>query len=197
MAHGFRQRSAAALVAAAVTIVCARAATAQQSEQPRVNLDARISVDFLKRVQAYLEVKRKIEATLPALPASPTPAQAETHRTALARQIAQTRWKAKQGDIFTKETRAYFRRQLARALAGPEGAAIRASMREEDPGRFLLRINGRYPDDVPFVTMEPQILAALPKLPEELEYRFLGGRLILLDVPAQLVADYIEEALPK
>jgi hypothetical protein len=44
--------------------------------------------------------------------------------------------------------------------------------------------------------MPPQILAALPKLPEDLEYRFIGDRLILLDAHANLVVDYIDKALP-
>jgi len=57
--------------------------------------------------------------------------------------------------------------------------------------------NGRYPDTVPLATMPPQVLAALPTLPDELEFRFIADRLILLDVPAHLVVDYIEDALPR
>jgi hypothetical protein len=45
--------------------------------------------------------------------------------------------------------------------------------------------------------MPPQLLASLPKLPEALEYRFIGDRLILLDVHAHLVVDFIERALPR
>jgi hypothetical protein len=45
--------------------------------------------------------------------------------------------------------------------------------------------------------MPPQVLAALPRLPEDLEYRFIGSRLILLDVHAQIVVDFIEDALPR
>jgi len=41
-------------------------------------------------------------------------------------------------------------------------------------------------------TMPPDVLAALPKLPENLEYRFVGNRLILLDVEAHLVVDFVE-----
>jgi hypothetical protein len=44
--------------------------------------------------------------------------------------------------------------------------------------------------------MPPQVLAMLPKLPDDLEYRFIGNRLILLDVHAHTIADYIENALP-
>jgi hypothetical protein len=39
------------------------------------------------------------------------------------------------------------------------------------------------------------MLAALPGLPEELEYRFVGADLVLIDVPADLVVDILENAL--
>jgi hypothetical protein len=68
---------------------------------------------------------------------------------------------------------------------------------DENPGPIRLRVNGRYPDTVPLTTMPPKVLAALPKLPSSLEYRFIGERLILLDVPAHLVVDFIEDALPR
>jgi hypothetical protein len=45
--------------------------------------------------------------------------------------------------------------------------------------------------------MPPKVLAAMPKLPQILEYRFIGERLILLDVPAHLIIDFIEDALPR
>jgi hypothetical protein len=36
----------------------------------------------------------------------------------------------------------------------------------------------------------------LPKLEETLEYRFIGRHLILLDVPAHLIVDVIDNAMP-
>jgi hypothetical protein len=42
----------------------------------------------------------------------------------------------------------------------------------------------------------PQVLSALPKLPEELEYRFIGDRLILLDKHAHTIADYMNTVFP-
>jgi hypothetical protein len=38
-------------------------------------------------------------------------------------------------------------------------------------------------------------LAALPKLPKELEYRFLGRDLVLWDLHAGLIVDFIPRAL--
>ena len=42
---------------------------------------------------------------------------------------------------------------------------------DENTTTLKLAVNTRYPDDLPVSTMPPQVLAMLPKLPEELEYR--------------------------
>jgi hypothetical protein len=67
---------------------------------------------------------------------------------------------------------------------------------DENPGPIKLQVNSRYPDTVPLATMPPQVLAALPRLPEDLEYRFIGTRLVLLDVHADIIVDYIDDAMP-
>ena len=170
-------------------------ATGGGQPKPRVNADAALSVEFLKGVQAYVDLHKKVEATLPARPEKGTPAQVQAHETALAKLIVQARSQAKQGDIFSQPIRAYIRRQIARALAGPEGRAIRQSLAEDNPARVQLRVNSRLPDGVPLTTMSPAILGALPKLPEHIEYRFIGKRLVLLDLHAQLVVDYVDAAL--
>ena len=63
-------------------------------------------------------------------------------------------------------SRPIFRRQGRRAdQVGDPGQRIQ--------GNVKLTVNGRYPDDSPLSTMPPQVLQTLPKLPEELEYRFV------------------------
>ena len=42
----------------------------------------------------------------------------------------------------------------------------------------------------------PALLAALPALPHELEYRVVGLALVLVDVHADLVLDVLKDALP-
>jgi hypothetical protein len=80
-------------------------------------------------------------------------------------------------------------------FGGPDGASLRASIMDENPGSLRILVNARYPDSVPLTTMPPQILEGLPRLPEELEFRFLGDRLILMDVHAQTIVDVIDNAL--
>lgn len=181
---------------AALALLAAGTAAAQPAAALRAQ-DAQAVADFSKRAAAYAELHRTSEATLPAQPDRPTSAQLDAHERALARLIARARPNAPAGSLFTRDVRAAFRRRIAAALSGPDGAQIRRSIMDENPGRFNIAINSRYPDHVPLSTMPTQLLAALPELPEELEYRFIGDRLILLDVHAHLIVDYMDDALPK
>ena len=162
----------------------------------RVNPEAALAAEFTKRVAEYVALHKKIEESLPKLSKDATPEQIDNYQRELGRLIAKARPTAKPADIFTKEIRAYFRRQIAAPFAGPEGRKLKASIMDENPGPIRLTVNGRYPDTVPLATMPPQVLAELPRLPEELEYRFIGTRLILLDVHAHIIVDYIDDALP-
>jgi hypothetical protein len=44
-------------------------------------------------------------------------------------------------------------------------------------------------------TMPPSLLLNLPKLPEGLEYRFVGRNLILYDSKANLIVDILRNAI--
>jgi hypothetical protein len=37
----------------------------------------------------------------------------------------------------------------------------------------------------------------LPKMPEELEYRFVGRNLVIMDEHAHLIADFVSDAIPQ
>jgi hypothetical protein len=195
---GLKQAILAAFVLTALTCLYPGANAAPRGqERPRVNQDALLIADFTKRVQEYVDLHKKLERMLPERPEKLTPGEVDYHERALGRLIAQGRARAQHGDIFTKDGRAYFRRQIARALSGPGGAQVLSSIMDENPGGIQLHINGRYPDEIPFATMPPQVLAELPKLPEEMEFRFIGRRLILLDAHARLVVDYLDDGLPR
>lgn len=188
--------SVGALLAAVILAMPAGQGPDAQGGQPRVNQDARLSADFLRRVQHYMAIHEKAKRQLRPSAAGATSPEPEADR-ALARAIARARPRAEHGDVFTREGRGYFRRQIAGALSGPDGTELRASIMDDNPGPRRIRVNDRYPDSAPLSTMPPQVLAALPKLPAELEYRVLGDRLILLDVHSHLIVDYIDRALPK
>ena len=167
-------------------------------QQPaRVNPDAKELAEFKKRAAAYSAMHRNLESTLPDLPTEATPEQIENHQMGLAQLITRQRSNAKVGDIFTKSTRSLFRRFLAGAFSGPDGPDLKAAIMEENPGKIRFSVNGRYPESVPIVSVPPKVLEALPELPSDLEYRFVGTTLILLDIHAQIIVDLIENAIPR
>jgi hypothetical protein len=176
------------LLAACITLWVAGVS----AQKPRVNPDAQTIADFMKRVNDYVALHKKLEGTLPPLPKQTNPTEVDQHERALAKLIQQDRADAKQGDIFTPEMQELIRRLLRPIFRGPGSKSIRAEILDNEyKGNVALRVNGRYPDEVPLSTVPPQVLKALPKLPEDLEYRFIQLNLILLDPHAHLIADYI------
>ena len=148
--------------------------------------------EFNRRVQQYADLRKQLAGSLDRLPNKPTPSQIDANQRALGALMAKARADAKLGDIFVPDMQTYIRGLVRRVVTGPDGGRIKASLMDENPMGVKIGINGRYPDTVPLSTMPPDILAALPKLPEELEFRFLGNRLILLDVESHLIVDYVE-----
>jgi hypothetical protein len=167
-------------------VPAARLARAEQAATP----DAKLVAEFQERVKAYVDLHDRLEATLPPLPERPRPEQVEQHQRALEGLISRARTGAKPGDVFTDEVRAYFRRQLARL----DRRTVQSIM-DENPRTIRLRVNGRYPEGVPLTNMPPKVLLVLPPLPPELEFRFVGSRLVLLDTHADMVVDFIDNAI--
>jgi len=173
------------------------AATAPQSGKPPVNADAQALASLRERVDDYVALHKKLEATLPHLPKEATPQQIDTNQRALAKLIQAARKEAKPGDVFTPESRAAIHKLMALVFGGPDGKQLRDSIMDENVLRDrALTVNSRYPDTVPLSTVPPQVLAGLPVLPEELEYRFIGHRLILMDVHAHIIIDFVDHAIP-
>ncbi len=187
-------------------MACAHAGTATTAEQSKPTAppaasagspsDAKTVATFTERLRQYSENHNKLEKSLPPLPKETSSDVIEKHQRALEALLKKARASAKRGDIFDPETEKLIRRSLTQIFSGPEGTRLKATIMDENTTTLKLAVNTRYPDDLPVSTMPPQVLAMLPKLPEELEYRFIGNRLILLDVHAHTIADYIENALP-
>ena len=177
----------------------AKAAVPGQASAPDqpVNADAKAVAGFLDRVNQYAALHQKLENTLPKLSKESTPELIDRHQRALGKSIQDARKDAKPGDLFTPESQVVFKRLLARVFGGPDGAALKASIMDENPGVANLKVNDRYPDTVPVSTIPPQVLEGLPKVPEEMEFRFVGNDMILMDTHAHIVADFVKNAFPQ
>jgi hypothetical protein len=162
--------------------------------------DARALATMSERIKQYLDLHLEIEKSLPTLPKEASPQQIDQHQRGFEQRMREARAGAKQGDIFTPEARPVILRLLANVFGQADGAELKASIRDEnpvDPAALKLHVNSRYPDSVPLTTIPPQVLQTLPALTEDLEYRFVGDWLILLDSHAHVIADYIDNALPR
>jgi len=158
--------------------------------------DAAAVGEFMKRVDAYVSIHTAAEKTLPTLSKEATPQQIDQKQRNLAAKIQAARTAAKRGDIFTVEMTALVKNLMNRVFAGRDGAQLRASIQDENVKYLPLKVNQRYPDEYPLTTMPPDVLKALPQLPEEMEFRFVGSQLILLDTHAHVIPDFVPDALP-
>jgi len=170
---------AAAIAALAAAAPAAAAGTSSQAIEA-----------FETRVKDYLALRDKAVRALPHLTKQSTPDEVVRHQRALAGRIKEARAGAKAGEFFTPEIQALVKRTMTEVLSGHDGKSVRDSILDENPDLDTLALHQQYPTSVPLSTMPPQVLAALPKLPKGLEYRFLGTRLVLLDTDADIVLDY-------
>ncbi len=156
--------------------------------------DAAVVKDFQARIAKYLEIhKQQGVAPKP----TDSPDKLADQKQQAAQKIRESRPAAKQGDIFTPQIAAYFKKRMAATLHGRDGAKIRASLRHAEPLPDIpLQVNAKYPGNLPLQSTPPTLLLNLPRLPNELQYRIVGRTLVLYDVPSNLIVDFLSGAVP-
>ena len=190
-------------------LVVACSSSAQQAQRPdaqqmpkgsNVNPDAGLAADFKKRVDDYLKLREKAAAAAPVdLQEKSKPAEINSAEKSMAVKIREARSTAKPGDIFTPATQAMFRRMLKPPLTkGPDAADNKAIMKDDSPAakEVPFKVNAEYPKEVPLSTVPPDVLLSLPSLPEDIQYRFAGKHLLLFDAKANIIIDYMLNAIP-
>jgi hypothetical protein len=163
--------------------------------KPVVNPRAEAVNAFSKRINAYLEVRKKAESGMPALTETDDPAKITAREKALGDAVRKLRATAKPGDVFGKDMTPLIL-EIVRADWKKRAAEDRAAIMAEMPKPFVPTINMRYPVGQPLVTFPPNVLKQLHQLPEDLEYRFVGRDLILRDAKANTIVDVIRHARP-
>ena len=158
--------------------------------------------EFEANVQRYMEVRKTAVKPVGELKRKADPGSVIAHEQALAAAIRKARPDAKVGDILTPGARKYFQGLTSKQVRAPGGAAVKDTIKQGNPATenegadVALKVNGTYPKAAPKSTMPPSLLARYPKLPKELEYRFIGRTLVLLDVAANLIVDYAPQVGP-
>ena len=177
-----------------------RADTQQMPKGSNVNPDAGLAADFSKRVSDYVKLREKAAAAAPVdLKEKSKPAEINSAEKSMAARIRDARPAAKPGDIFTPATQAMFRRLLKPPLTkGPDAADNKAIIKDDAPAakEVPFKVNAEYPKEVPLSTVPPDVLSSLPTLPEDIQYRFAGKHLLLFDAKANIIVDYMLNAIP-
>lgn len=160
--------------------------------------EERILQDFDRQVHRYVRLHRRLERDLPPEHLFGDLEDMSQAVDALHDAIVDARPNAQAGTFFTPVVAELLTDRLMRAITAsghtPTEALIAMNL-----GYFggipEARVNGRIPPGR-YVRVWPALLNALPALPEELEYRFIGWDLALVDVHADLVVDILKNALP-
>jgi hypothetical protein len=183
----------------ALCVLCAMYAEtvhAAAIEQP-TNSEASTLLDFKKRVDAYMAVRKGAEDKVGALDPTKSPKEIAERETALGQTIRAVRANAKQGDLLTTEVAAIFRRIIRTEFAHRSRLALknREEAQDELPA-FTPTVNQIYPTTYPLATFPPALLRELPELPKPMEYRLVRQYLILRDGEANLIVDVLPNAVP-
>ena len=150
---------------------------------------------FLQRVDEYVALHRRLEGPLPKQVVTADPESLFASKRALSAAIRTMRADARQGDIFSPAVARYFRVLVTDALKQGGVEDLLVTIEEENTVHIPAAVNVDYPAGRSISMMPPCLLAALPSLPPELQYRFVGRDLILWDVHAGLIVDFVPDAI--
>ena len=179
----------------ALAVIPAEAGAAAPGASP-------VLVAFARRVDEYVAIHKAAAHALPSLDKRTDASAIAAHEKALADGIRRRRAAARPGDLFGPEVRALIADVIAAELATPAGASERRQIVEQNPETetpaepVTLAVNGAYAPGASLSSVPAGLLARLPPLPEQLDYRFVGRHLVLRDTVAHLIVDYIENAVP-
>jgi hypothetical protein len=160
-----------------------------------VNAQGAATLEFQKRIQAYLKIHNDAEGKVPNLRNTDDPQKITDRQKALAQAIMTLRAGAKPGDVFAPAYQPYLIQIVKDDFSG-RSARDRKALIAELPRIIKVDINTVYPTTVPLATFPPALLRKLPDLPPELEYRIVSRSLILRDVKANLIVDIMRDMVP-
>ena len=168
------------------------------SQSPNISAsDQKILSNFTRQTKGYFEREHSLEADK--MKPTTDVAKLEQQRKQLRDAVQQWRPRARQGNLFSPDTARVFRKLLANLLNGPDGAEIKTSLNHAEPGApAQFKVNGEFPNQngQPIQSVPPTVLKVLPPLPRGLDYCIAGSTLALRDSSANMVVDFLPNALP-
>jgi hypothetical protein len=177
-----------------VVLVASLASSTVRAQYPVFDADAAMR-QFQERVESYAALHRRLAPPPPAI-ASTDPLSKLLSRNYLAAALRSERRYAQQGEIFTPEIAMLFRWALADSIGERDGETFLTELNGGEP-----MPRGMHPDVNEPYTMTPlyrvpqEVQLGLPPIPPELDYRIAARDLVLWDIYAGVVVDFIPDAL--
>jgi hypothetical protein len=156
----------------------------------------RVIAAFQDRVKEYVKLRESLEEKGPKLSKDATSEQIKAHQTAFTETVRTARSGAQRGSIFTPDIAEYIRRLIKREFKGKQRAELRESILDTETRGVTLKVNYPYPETKELTAIPPTLLLALPQLPKQIRYRFVGRYMLLMDRENYLILDYMQGALP-
>jgi hypothetical protein len=184
------QRALLPLVFAAVALAPAAGAFASvQTPRPPA------LPDFQARLNDYLKLRQDLAKKLRPLAPTASSAELAARQESLAAAIRTVRKGARQGDLIPPAAASLIAAMVREDfhLRNPQ---VSRAVFEEVPNAPRPVINRQYPQNEALPTMPPLLLNKLPLLPDNLQYRFFGRNVVILDGDTELIIDYIPNVLP-
>lgn len=151
---------------------------------------------FQKDTRSYMKLRDTARRQVPKIGDDATRVDVERYKTAFQQAMRNARANAARGEIFTEEVSTWIRGLIRNEFKGWERSELRKTVLEADTTGVPLKVNAIYPETKELVEMPPALLLALPPLPKELRYRFIGRSLAILDRDTAIIVDYVTGALP-
>jgi hypothetical protein len=139
---------------------------------------------FHERVESYAALHRRLAPPPPAA-TSTDPIGKLLSRNYLAAAIRGARRYAQQGEIFTPDVATLLRWALADSIGERDGETF---LRALNGGEPIAR--GMHPYRIP-----QEVRLGLPPIPPELDYRIAAHDLVLWDIYAGVVVDFVPDVL--
>jgi len=160
------------------------------------SVDKATASDFEKRVKEYTHRREALEGQLPKLSKQASAEQIAAHKKALLQSVLADRRRAVRGMIFTPAAEKMIRSIVTSQYTGRDRVELRKELAEAENKTVPVKVNGVYPEAAELLEMPPTLLLALPQLPKQVRYRFVGTNLLIVDRENHLIVDYMANALP-
>lgn len=174
--------------------------TVPASPDPALSPFERAIQAYVNQTQPYRKEAAQQQNKVPAAQGGAAPNAAVAVR---ARQVSlatalqtQIRPNAQPGEIFSPAVASIIKKDISDAFASEKRALLIDELAEQNeehrdqPSALAINQHVNAPQ------APPLLLESLPPLPKQLEYDFLDQTLILRDVDADVVVDYLSKALP-